>query len=200
MRHLILEHKLQCRGLCSFSIVHQHVWINTTCNTLYLIVHKHVWMKIYWWFAAIECPNEKKSRNNIAKIANKLSIWDPHVCRKFKEDIICEQKLARKIFSRPRYILVELIVPKECLWLVRFEAPKTPKTSELAHENGKNVIISTRAHDVTQENGSRKHHIVECSNKKKLRNNMPNIVKKNSWFQIFELLMGVENSKKTSFH
>jgi hypothetical protein len=39
-----------------------------------------------------------------------MGICALHVCRKFKEIAVCEYKLTRKIFSRPSYILVALIV------------------------------------------------------------------------------------------
>lgn len=38
-----------------------------------------------------------------------LSIWAPHECRKSKELIVCEQKLATKMLSQPKYILAAII-------------------------------------------------------------------------------------------
>jgi hypothetical protein len=79
------------------------------------------------WLSA---TTTKKPRDNKHKIAKKklmtLVIWAPHIgVGKSKEHIVCGKKLARKILSHPIYILVALIVAKECLGLDSLETPKT---------------------------------------------------------------------------
>jgi hypothetical protein len=63
------------------------------------------------------------------------------------------------------------------------------------------MIIGMRAqgaNNLHRKMGSRKMTHAKCSNKKKPRNNMPKI-EKYSWLRVFELLLGIENPKKTSF-